>query len=438
MAAVLPFVALGTLAPQSLRAEESAKRRPDAVSTPPSADAAAQTDNSDEQPRDRSPLAIVSSIGQVMASAGMSLDLVWISEVSSNLQGGRQRKTALLNYGDLALSWDLDAFVGWAGATLQVRGVATFGSSANDNVGDLQFTSNIEVGDILRLYEAWLEQCVAGDSLCLLLGVYELANDFQGLDASGLFMHSSHFVGAALYWSGANGPSSLPSTTLAARLRLQATDNLYFLGAVTDGVPGAVADPSRFGLALRAEEGVHAIFEAGWVTHGASRGGRPKGKYALGVWRFTQRLDVLGSRTDQTQLGANGAYALVERRVIAARDETEGLWAWSRVGTADGATNLVEYFLGVGLTYRGLAAEGEEDAAGLAVAAAFASSGLREARRQALTPASPSEIAVEATYRTGLTPWLALQLSLHWVHHPNFVRELSDSVGLAGRVELSL
>ena len=409
----------------SARAEASGRSETGASETPvvPSGEDAPSDD-------------ILSVMRQVMADAGLSLGVLWISELGANLQGGLRQRAGLLHYGDVTFGLDLDELIGWSGAQLRLRAFGAFGDSFKERIGDLQFTSNIELGDTVRLHEAWLEQCLVEGVLCLLLGIYELGTDFQRLDASSVFMHASHFIGAALYWSGLNGPSSIPGTVLGARLRIDATDALYFLGAVTDGVPGAVGEPSKVGYALRAEEGLHAVFEAGFRPEGPDDA-PPFGKYALGVWRYTTRLPVLGSENERTRRGAHGAYALLEQRLAARPDRGEGLWLWARLGLADEATNLVGRFVGAGLTYRG-GSGGREAAAGLAVAAAFASSGLRAARAQASENAAPSEIAVEATYRAGLTDWLALQFSLHWVHHPNFVRTVADAVTLTGRIELAL
>ena len=46
-------------------------------------------------------------------------------------------------------------------------------------------------------------------------------------------------------------------------------------------------------------------------------------------------------------------------------------------------------------------------------------------------------MAVEATYRTQLAPWLAVQPNVHYVHRPSADRSVPDALVLGIRTEIS-
>ena len=76
------------------------------------------------------------------------------------------------------------------------------------------------------------------DRLSILAGLYDLNSEFDVIENAGLFLNSSHGIGADFAQSGENGPSIFPSTSLTARLKIQPFKHFYIQAAALDGIPG--------------------------------------------------------------------------------------------------------------------------------------------------------------------------------------------------------
>ena len=55
-----------------------------------------------------------------------------------------------------------------------------------------------------------------------------------------------------------------------------------------------------------------------------------------------------------------------------------------------------------------------------------------------LTGAARAEVALEATYRAQITPWLAVQPNVHYIRRPSADPEIRDALVLGIRTETSI
>jgi len=94
--------------------------------------------------------------------------------------------------------------------------------------------------DAWRMFEAWYEQRLFGNTLSLRLGLYDYHAEFYALDTAKLFLNASFGVGPEL---AQIGPSIFPTTSLALRVKYQPTSQWYALATVYDGVPGDPGNP---------------------------------------------------------------------------------------------------------------------------------------------------------------------------------------------------
>ncbi len=285
---------------------------------------------------------------------------------------------------------------------------------------DTQAVSNIETGTrALRLYEAWIDQKI-GRHASLRAGLYDLNAEFDALDAAGLFVSSPNGIGTDFGQSGENGPSIFPSTSLAARLAVMPAEGWTLRAAVLDGVPGDPAHPRRTAIELGNGDGALLVGEVE-----APLGG---GKLLLGHWRYTanfERNDGKGAGD-----GNEGTYIRAELPLLERSGRTVD--AFVRLGTARGRFNMFGRFADGGLTFGGWIPGREQDAFGIALAAAFTSDSHRAA-----TGAAASEVAVEATYRAQLSRWLAIQPNIHYIRRPSADLRIADSLVLGIRAEAS-
>jgi porin len=346
------------------------------------------------------------------------LQATYSGEVMGNVAGGRRRGTRYLDNLDIVFEADMDRLVGWTGAQIHIYGLYNNGHSISDLAGDAQAVSNIETGvSALRLYEAWIDQRF-GDHVSLRAGLYDLNSEFDSLDAAGLFVSSPHGIGTDFAQSGQNGPSIFPNTALAARLQIAPADGWVFRAAVLDGVPGDPDRPRHTVIRLKDQEGALLVGEIE-----APLGG---GKLLLGHWRYTARFDRQdGSGTGR---GNDGTYVRAELPLVTHGDRK--LEGFVRLGTADDRFNMFDRFAGAGLKFTGWIPGRSDDEMGIAIAAAFTSD-----RYRAANGATASEVALEATYRTQLTPWFALQPSMHYVRRPSADPAIRDALVLGLRAE---
>ncbi|MBE1529953.1 porin [Sphingopyxis sp. OAS728] len=348
------------------------------------------------------------------------LQATYTAEVIGNASGGLKRGTRYLDNFDLVLEADMEALVGWNGAQLHVYGLYNNGKSISDLVGDAQAVSNIETGtSALRLYEAWVDQKL-GEHVSVRAGLYDLNSEFDALDAAGLFVSSPHGIGTDFAQSGQNGPSIFPSTSLAARLAVTPAEGWTVRAAVLDGVPGDPAHPGRTAVKLGHADGALLV--------GELEAPLGEGKLLLGHWRYTADFE----RNDGNAAGDGNAGTYVRAEVPLIERSGRRVDAFARLGTASGRYNMFDRFASGGLKFSGWVPGREADEFGIAFAAAFTSDSWRAA-----TSAASAEVAVEATYRAQVAPWLAVQPNIHYIHRPSADRAITDALVIGLRAEAS-
>lgn len=349
------------------------------------------------------------------------LQATYTAEVIGNVSGGVRHGARYLDNLDIVFEADLEKLAGWKGALFHAYGLYNNGNSISALSGDAQAVSNIETGvQALRLYEAWIDQSL-GKHLSLRLGLYDLNSEFDALDSAGLFVSSPHGIGTDFAQSGQNGPSIFPSTSLAARLAITPADGWVIRTAVLDGVPGDPDHPGRTVIQLGDGDGALLVGEVE-----APLG---QGKLLFGHWRYTARFDRNdGGGADR---GNSGSYVRAELPLFAS-DERK-IDGFARLGTASDRFNMFDLFASTGVKFSGWVPNRENDEFGLALAAAFASDSYR-----AQTNAGTAEIALEATYRAQVAPWLALQPNLHYIRRPSADPAIEDAIVVGLRAEASL
>lgn len=364
----------------------------------------------------------------------IDLSVVYTADLWANTRGGLRRGERYLDNLDVTLTVDAERALGWDGATIFLYGLYNNGKSLTDElVGDLQVVSNIDAGSqAVRLYEAWVEQRIAGDRASVKLGLYDLNSEFDTNDSNALFINSSHGIGPDFSQTGQNGPSIFPVTSLALRADYKVTENMLVRAAVLDGVPGDPNRPKRTTVKLGNGDGALIVGELEYTDDMT--------KVAAGTWRYTAKFeDILATQVAGTSIerGRNdGAYIFAERKLTGETKEGPGLAAWARLGVADDKFNPVESYVGGGLVYTGLVPGRAEDQLGLAVAHVSLGTPYRRALELAGEASSKSETNIELTYRASLAPWLTLQPDIQYILNPGANPALKNDLVMGLRVEV--
>ncbi len=269
--------------------------------------------------------------------------------------------------------------------------------------GDLQGVSNIDAPGAFRVYEAWYERALTKRS-SLRIGLYDLNAEFDAIGTAGLFINSSHGIGAEYGQTGRAGPSIFPVTSLAARVAWQPSAASMLRYAVLDGVPGDPTDASRTTIRLGDGDGLLHALEFEQTLPGGLRLG-------VGGWQYTSDFDNVATGAAGRDDGNRGFYGFAEGQLWSAG--VRELRGFARYGVADDRFNSLGDYFGAGLVLQAPVAGRPEDQLGFAVARAGTGSPARAA-----AGLLAHETTFELTWRLSVSEWLVLQPSVQYVVNP--------------------
>ena len=302
----------------------------------------------------------------------------YTSDIANVLDGGIKRGTVYLDNLELSLSGSTTQ--GEWSSTLLTTNSRTF---SDTYVGDSQVVSNIDNGQMIRLYELWYLQ--HHDQWQWQAGLIDLNGIYDAIDTAALFLNSSHGIGPDFSQSGDNGPSIFPVTSLAINLQWQLTPQWQWQLGVFDAVPGDPDHPSRNVIHVSRHEGALLASELTRVSKGL--------RTTLGAWHYTEPVIA----NNQPQGRNNGQYFIIEQ------PNEDGMAWWLRHGHARSSLNDIARYTGAGLTH-----PFADGSAGISVAHAEFS---EHAGRGA-------ETTWEVTYAFSINEMFSLQPSLQRVQQP--------------------
>ncbi len=362
------------------------------------------------------------------------MDAYYRGELWYNSDGGLTTGSDYVDDAGLKFTADIAELFGGSDATLFAYLIYNNQSAFSEKfVGDLQVNSNIDAPHALRVLELWVEQ-PWDEHYSLRIGLYDLNTEFDAVDTSGLFLNSSHGIGAAYAQTGIAGPSIFPLTSLAARFdwQLTAADTLRY--AILDAVPGDPDDPRRTTIRLRSSEGALHAMEYNHVFTGGTRVG-------VGGWAYSAEFDrIEGNDFSGAPLrddGNRGLYAFMDLPLLS--EVTHGLdvSAFLRYGTATDELNALDGYIGGGIVVSNFLDARPDDRSGLSFASARAGDPLRRVAAAAGKPLLYAETSIELTYSTQLTPWLRLQPDIQYVINPGLDPALANALVFGLRVEVT-
>lgn len=265
-------------------------------------------------------LAVVSVLPVATCWADTSLSAYYTGDFWSNTDGGTRTGSAYLSDAGLEIETDSSALFGVTNATAFAYPLWNNSNTLSDRyVGDAQVVSNIDAGQAVRIYELWYEQHLNED-VSLRFGPYDLNSEFDAIVTAGLFINSSHGIGADFGQSGRAGPSIFPVTSLAARFEMAINDQSRLRYAMLDGVPGDPNDPSKSKIDLGGGDGVriHGFLRCGIANDDLNVFAGYFGAGAVATGLFSSRPD------DQLSLAlASARTGLAFDRAVGGADSQE-------------------------------------------------------------------------------------------------------------------
>ena len=378
-----------------------------------------------------------------LAAKGLTYDLVSTDDFVTNHSGGLKRagndidtSISWMTNNDLIIELDTGAAGLWKNGTFFTHIFYHDGANpSEDYIGDLQMVNNFESEDGLKLYEYWYEQFfdLMGTKLSLLAGQHDLNAEFGVSEYGLLFVQSSFGFNAEI--ANNIAVANFPVAALGFRARWDVTDNFYFMTEISDGDPG----PNDGGLrpSLSTEEGFvsfnELVYHYGDVVDSKSM----PGTYKLGWWYHSDEFDDVRDTDENGEAiehdGNYGVYFIADQMLFPGEGST-GLGAFIQIGGVPDDRNLVDFYVGGGIHYKGIIPSREYDILGLAVAHAQISEDQRDAEDVAEADGSTfhsmdsHETVIELTYKTQIFPWLAIQPGVQTVFNPGADADLDNAV----------
>lgn len=334
-----------------------------------------------------------------------------------NTQGGVSRGKAFLNRFDLSVAVDGEA-LGRPGFRAGLLYHHIDGDDlSGELVGDVQGVDSISAPRAHRLMEAWIEQDF-GERASVRAGLMDLNAEFDRIEPAGLFVNSSHGIGAEIAQSGRNGPSIYPTSALGVRGEAR-HGPLTVRAAAFDGVPGDLDRPEALAAVDLAEE------DGALIIGQADVAGTSGLRVSMGVWRYSE--SYAPSETGEPRAD-RGAYASIEGPLVPGG----GLSAWVRVGLSGPKPSAAVRQFSGGVVMDAPWAERSRDQFGFAVTRAEFSGALHRASGR-----PDAETAFELTYLYQANDWLSLQPNLQYVVNPASAPGLDNALLVGLRITLT-
>ena len=387
---------------------------------------------------------------------GITTGVVYDGAAFANTVGGLRRASTYSGNLNLQMTLDLDKLMNWQDTTLYANGIWIHGGQPSGIVGDAQGVSNISAPGAVQIEELWLQKNFPDLRLSTLVGLYDLNSEFYRLQSAGLFLNSSFGIGPEFSQSGLAGPSIFPNTALGARIAYKPDPGIVVRAAILDGVPVKRPDGTR--SAFQPGDGALLVSEVAYLVRPAADNQMPNQKYrlgrfanlppyddkiAVGAWHYTATYDDLSELQSNGQPvrhhGSSGAYLIADRLLSRdAIDSDRRTTAFLQLGIGDSETSRFGKYLGAGVVTTGPFGRPVDDELGLAIAVARNGSHYVDRQLQQGIAVGNAEIAIELSYLTKITPWLALQPDLQYVIHPNTDPMIRNALAFTLRFEVTV
>lgn len=352
------------------------------------------------------------------AAKPLSATVLYTGDLLWNVKGGARPGAMYWARLGLILDSDLEAALGWRGATAHLSLHALHGVGlGGDRVENVMTVSGFAAEPNLRLFNLWIEQRLA-QRASLRLGQFTAAQEFMVSPTANLFVNGTFGWPAGFGANLPSGGSAYPIAAPGARLRYQPTSSTTLMAAVFPGDPaghgsGAPQRRDASGLnSFRLSGRPFVIAEAAWEG--------PAAAVKLGGWvhfdRFADVRPVPPGAAAADHDGNSAVYGIIDARLWTSRaDPDRALNGFLRGSFSPSDRSRVDRYFDAGLSLTAPFASRPDDILGFA----FAHARLQPDSSTPGAPGAGEEDVIEASYEAQLTKTIALQPDLQLVLHPN-------------------
>ena len=368
-------------------------------------------------------------------AAGFKLD--YFSNRGAGGSGNRP-----VSHLDVRLEMDLERIFGWPATSATINLIGDGGSGQNArHVGSLMGVSNIEVGAPItaRVFQAWVQRKACDDRLSVRVGIYPIDTEFFAMESAAVLIGPQYGTPADLAMT--RGPSIFNNAAFGGRIRWEFDNAAYLMAAVLDGIPNDPNHPKRSAIRFGHGDGVFYIGEFGVLPRADNHVGHAK--FAVGLWGYGTRVDdqfatdASGTPRKHRQ---QGGYVLGEHTLLQwGGEDGRFVSGFARYTWSDGRSTPLANSVNLGLHGHGVLSDRPDDVLAVAVTRVGTSGQWRALQSVAFgqTPRR-SEVALEVTYRIGVSPQLAIQPNLQRIRNPGGLGGVADAKLAGVRPELTL
>jgi len=335
----------------------------------------------------------------------------------------------------------------WKGLCFHANAYQIHGQSITaSDVGSLMAVSSFEATPATRLFALWFEQSMFDKRLAVRFG--QLAADSEFLISDG----GTHFLNGTWGWPSItdfdlpSGGPAYPLATPGVRVAITPNDRLGFLLAVFNGDP---ADPNcpgnpqscnNDGLDFSLDDAPLVMAE-GAYTHNLAPG--LAGTIKLGGWNHFGEDQHLASGRTRSPVTGNpgtvldndwGIYGIVDQQIWrpSGSDGPKGLALFGRIVSAPSERNLIDVYVGGGVTSTGMIPHRPDDI----LAIGFAYTGMSDSV-QGNPDGLTYEALMEICYTMQLKPGWTLKPDLQYIWQPGGTGAVGNATVLGVRSTIS-
>lgn len=366
-------------------------------------------------------ISAVSSANAATLSPGIDTSLDFAQDYFNDVSGGAETGSGSPSALHLSATVDSRAWHGAGNDIFYVDVLGLGGTSISDRTGDLQGLDNDEATNTLRVFEAWYQHNFNAQDLSVRLGVQDYNALFDTLDSAGLFINSSFGLDPSI---GQVGLSTFPESTLGGVVRWQNDAGVYLMGGAYDGTPGLPGHPYGTHVEWRNDDGTFSNVEGGVQTAGENGF-----KLGVGTWyRSGDYSDPKGATRNSNQ----GLYFIGEKH-FASRFIGVPFSLFAQLGGAEASRNMIDHYVGAGMTLSGLIPGRPDDTTGFGIARAHVSN----AYRDVTADSAQAETTYELTYQAALGDHFSLQPDVQYIVSPGASAAVDNAWVVGARAEVT-
>ena len=332
---------------------------------------------------------------------GFKYEASYIGDNVGNLSGGIKTGYGYLGMANLRLLFNTHNAGWWRGTQFYVNAANTHGTEPSATmIGDMQVASNIEAGNHTYIQEVWLKQSF--NHFELTAGLQDLNMEFAASEYGSIFMNSSFGI---LPIISANMPAPIfPLTSPGLTAKFYLNEKTSWLLAIYDGSPTDFDyNPYNLKWQFISGDGMLLVTEIQKTT--VIKG--LEGAYKFGWYSHNHFIEKQFNPEFPDSLNNSilGVYVYADQKIWQTGKKCIG--AFLQMGYTPSDKCFNNYYLGMGINYKGIFSKSADDILGLAVG------------HESLTKDVGEETVIELSYQRQITPNLFVQPDLQYIITPS-------------------